>query len=116
MVYILLGLAAGAVSGLMGMGGNVILVPALVYLLGFSQHRAQGTTAALMSLPIGLLAAVSYYKQGLVDLRVAGLLFAGFLFGALAGSRIAIGLSQGTLKKILGFFLLTIALAMISEK
>ncbi|MEO7649913.1 MAG: TSUP family transporter [Bryobacteraceae bacterium] len=101
MTFVLLGLAAGAVSGLMGMGGNVILVPALVYLFGFFQHRAQGTTVALMCLPIGLLAAVSYFKQGLVDLRVAALIF---------------GLSQGTLRRVFGFFLLAIAVAIIAEK
>ncbi len=69
--YLLLGLAAGVLSGLVGIGGGILIVPALFFFFGFSQQQAQGTTLALLVLPIGILAAWAYYKQGLVDIRVA---------------------------------------------
>ena len=74
---ILLGMAAGVASGLVGIGGGVILVPALVFLFGLSQHQAQGTTLALMVPPIGIIAAWSYWREGFVDLRIAGLICVG---------------------------------------
>ena len=70
-LLLLLGIIAGAISGLIGIGGGVIIVPALVYLFGLSQHQAQGTTLALLVPPIGLLAAWTYYRQGYVDLKMA---------------------------------------------
>lgn len=70
-ICILIGLIAGAISGLVGIGGGVIIVPALIFLFGFTQHKAQGTTLALMIPPIGLLAAWTYYKQGAVDIKTA---------------------------------------------
>ena len=69
-LYLILGLAAGTLSGLIGIGGGVIIVPALVFLFGLPQHQAQGTTLALLVPPIGILAAWTYYKQGFVDLRL----------------------------------------------
>jgi len=110
---ILLGLMAGVLSGLIGIGGGMILVPALVFLLGFSQHQAQGTTLALMVPPIGLLAAWIYYKQGYVDLKIAALICLGFFFGGLVGARIATGLPNIVLQRIFGVALLLVALKMI---
>jgi len=81
--YLLLGLAAGILSGLIGIGGGMIIVPALVFLFGFSQHLAQGTTLALLVPPIGILAAWTYYQQGYVDLHTAAYICAGFFFGRL---------------------------------
>lgn len=69
--YILLGLVAGILSGLIGIGGGIIIIPVLVFIFGFSQHMAQGTTLALLVPPIGILAALMYYKQGYVDVKVA---------------------------------------------
>jgi uncharacterized membrane protein YfcA len=74
LLYLLLGLVAGSFSGLIGIGGGTIIVPALVFLFGLSQHQAQGTTLALLVPPIGFLAAWTYYKQGYVDLRIAALI------------------------------------------
>ena len=71
LLYLLLGLVVGAISGLIGIGGGAFFVPALVFLFGLSQHQAQGTTLALLVPPIGLLAAWTYYKQGYVDLKIA---------------------------------------------
>ncbi len=78
LLFVSLGVLAGSLSGLLGIGGGVILVPSLVLVFGYSQHMAQGTTLVLMIPPIGLLAAWNYYKKGGVDLRIAALLCVGF--------------------------------------
>jgi len=111
-LYMLIGLAAGAVSGLIGIGGGVIVVPALC-LLGWSQHQAQGTTLAMLVPPIGILAAYTYYKQGHVDVKVALLLCLGFFFGGLLGARAATALPALMLRKVFGVAMLLIALRMI---
>jgi uncharacterized membrane protein YfcA len=81
LIYLILGIFAGTLSGLVGIGGGIVIVPALVFLFGFSQHSAQGTTLALMVPPIGILAAWTYYQQGYVD-RIAGFICAGFYLEA----------------------------------
>lgn len=115
-LYLILGLVAGTFSGLIGVGGGVIIVPALVFLFGLSQHQAQGTTLALLVPPIGLLAAWTYYKQGYVDLPIASLICLGFFFGGLLGARMATGLSNVALERVFGVALLPIALKMIFAK
>ncbi|OPX95974.1 MAG: Sulfite exporter TauE/SafE [Syntrophorhabdus sp. PtaB.Bin047] len=116
LLYLLLGLAAGVLSGLVGIGGGIIIVPALVLFFGLSQHQAQGTTLALMVPPIGILAAWTYYKHGDVDLRIAALVAAGFFLGGLIGARFATGLSNTVLEKIFGVSLLLVAVRMIFFK
>jgi uncharacterized membrane protein YfcA len=116
MMFVLLGLAAGTLSGLIGIGGGVIIVPALVFLFGFSIHQAQGTTLALLVPPIGILAAWTYYHQGYVDLSVAAYICLGFFFGGLFGSRIAVFLSSAALEKVFGIALLLISLKMILSR
>ena len=116
LAYLILGVLAGTLSGLVGIGGGVILVPALVFLFGFSQHSAQGTTLALMVPPIGILAAWTYYRQGYVDLKIAGFVCAGFLLGGLLGARFAAGLSNIMLERIFGLLLLFISLKMLFAK
>src|SRR4030042_701721 len=108
--YLLLGLAAGITSGLIGIGGGTIIVPALVFLFGLSQHQAQGTTLALLVPPIGLLAAWTYYKEGYVDLRIASLICLGFFLGGLLGAKLATGLSNSVLEKLFGTALLLMSL------
>ncbi len=112
-LYVILGVAAGTLSGLIGIGGGIIIVPALVFVFGMSQHAAQGTTLALMVPPIGILAAWTYYKQGYVDIRIAALICAGFVFGGLLGARIAGSLSNIQLERIFGIAMLLISLKMI---
>lgn len=112
-LYVILGLAAGTISGLVGIGGGVIIVPALMYLFGLSQHQAQGTTLALLVPPIGLLAAWTYYKHGYVNLRIAGLVCLGFFLGGLLGAQLAVRLTDPALRRIFGVALLLIALRMI---
>jgi uncharacterized membrane protein YfcA len=116
LLYLLLGLVAGALSGLIGIGGGVIIVPALVFLFGFSQHQAQGTTLALLIPPIGILAAWMYYQQGYVDVKIAALICLGFFFGSFLGAKVATGLSNIVLERIFGVALLLIALKMIFLK
>jgi uncharacterized protein len=116
LLYVLLGVAAGIVSGLVGIGGGIIIVPALVCLYGLSQHQAQGTTLALMVPPIGLLAALSYYKQGYVNIPVAIYICIGFVLGSLLGAKAAIGIDDHVLKRIFGGLLLLVALKMILTK
>jgi len=114
--YLLLGLIAGSLSGLIGIGGAIIIIPSLVILFGLSQHTAQGTTLALMVPPIGLLAAWTYYKQGFVDLKIAGLICLGFFFGGLVGARFATEISEDILRKIFGVILFAASLRMIFYK
>jgi uncharacterized membrane protein YfcA len=113
LLYILLGLVAGVLSGLIGIGGGVIIVPSLIFLFGFSQHEAQGTTLALLVPPIGILAAWTYYQQGYVDVRAAVLICLGFFGGGLLGAKVATSLSNVLLEKVFGGALLLIALKMI---
>jgi len=116
LLYLLLGLGAGTLGGLLGIGGAVVIIPALVFLFGLSQHQAQGTTLALMVPPIGLLAAWTYYKHGFVDIRIALFICIGFFLGGLLGAKIATGLSELILKRIFGVVLLLVAFRMIFSK
>jgi hypothetical protein len=115
-LYLLLGLFAGIISGLIGIGGGIIIVPALIYLFGLTQHQAQGTTLALLIPPIGLLAAWTYYKHGYVNLTIAIFVCLGFVIGGLVGAKLAVGLSNEILRKVFGFVLLLVALYMIFER
>jgi len=116
LLLIALGLVTGAVSGLIGIGGGLIVVPTLVFFFGFSQHQAQGTSLAMMIPPVGLLAVLSYYRQGNVDLKVAGCLCLGFVLGGLVGARFATGLSNEMLSRVFGGAMLLISLKMIWGK
>jgi uncharacterized protein len=110
---IVLGLVGGIASGLIGIGGGVILVPALVFLFGMGQHHAQGTSMALMVPPIGILGAWTYWRDGYVDLKVAALLCLGFVVGSLLGARLATSLSSQMLERVFGVALLIIGAKML---
>jgi len=115
-LYILIGLLSGTISGLIGIGGGVIIVPSLIYLFKLSQQQAQGTTLALLVPPIGLLAAWTYYKHGSVNLNMAIFICLGFFIGGLIGAKMAVGLSNEILRKVFGVALLVISLNMIFTK
>lgn len=115
-LYIALGLIAGMLSGLLGIGGGVILVPAFVFLLGMTQHQAQGTTLALMVPPIGILAALRYYQAGNVKMQVAVLVCLGFLAGGYFGAHFAQKLPELFLKRVYGLLMLGLAVKMIIGK
>lgn len=116
LLYLFLGLVAGAFSGLIGIGGGVIIIPALIFFCGFSQHQAQGTTLALLVPPIGILAAWTYYVQGYVEIKVAALICLGFFFGGLLGAYFATSLTDKTLERVFGAALLLIAVKMLLAK
>ncbi len=116
LAYVALGVFAGVLSGLIGVGGGVVIVPVLVFLFGMSQHKAEGTTLALLVPPIGILAAWTYYKEGYVHLHAAALICVGFLVGGLFGARLAIHLSNIALQRTFGVALLLIAIKMILSK
>jgi uncharacterized membrane protein YfcA len=113
LLYVLLGLFAGVLSGLIGIGGGVIVVPALIYLFKLSQHQAQGTTLAMLVPPIGILAAWTYYRQGYVNVEMGAFLCLGFFWGSFFGARFATSLSSVALEKTFGIALLLIALKML---
>ncbi|MGC8976305.1 MAG: sulfite exporter TauE/SafE family protein [Candidatus Ratteibacteria bacterium] len=115
-LFIILGIFSGVISGLLGIGGATIIVPALIYFFGFSQHQAQGTTLLLMVPPIGILAALTYYKKGYADIPTAIFICIGFFIGAYLGAKIAISIPEKILRKIFGLFLLIISFHMIFKK
>ena len=106
---ILIGLVTGVVSGLIGLGGGIFIVPALVYVFKMSQHEAQGTSLATLLLPIGLFGFLEYYRNGHVDLRVAAWLALGFAIGVFAGARSAQALPDLVLRRIFAATLVVIA-------
>lgn len=110
---ILIGLAAGVLGGMVGVGGGIVIVPALMYFLAFSQHEAQGNSLALMLFPVGILGVLNYYKKGYVDFRYAGLLAIGFVVGSYLGSRFSLSLPQLTVKKVFAVVMLLVALKML---
>jgi hypothetical protein len=112
-VIIIIGFAAGMMGGMIGIGGGLIVVPALVYFLSYSQHQAQGTSLGLLILPVAILGALNYYKKGYIDPRVVGLLALGFVAGSYLGSKYALSLPQATLKKVFAIFLLILSLKML---
>ena len=118
LTIIIIGIAAGMLSGLVGVGGGIIMVPALVFFMNYNQHQAQGTSLGVLTLPVVIIASLYYYyqckKMGTpMDLRVIGLLAVGFVVGAYFGSKLAISLPTDTLKKIFAIVLFYTAIKML---
>ncbi len=111
-----IGVVTGVFAGMLGIGGAIIMVPALVFILGFSQHMAQGTSLAVMLPPIGIIAAYNYWKAGEVNIKFALILAAAFLIGSYFGSKFALNIPQAVLKKIFGVLLLLVAAKMLLSK
>lgn len=116
LIYIALGLVAGIFGGMFGIGGGTILIPAMVYLFGFTQLQAQGTTLAVLVPPIGLLAAMRYYYSGNLKISVAAFICVGFFLGGLIGANFVQNFPDLLLKRLFGIFLLIISLRMIFFK
>ncbi|HYT05488.1 MAG TPA: sulfite exporter TauE/SafE family protein [Gemmatimonadales bacterium] len=104
-----IGLLAGVVSGLFGVGGAVVIIPGLVLVAGLSQHAANGTSLAALLLPVGLLGALEYYRRGQVNVPYAAVIALGLFFGALLGARLAGTVPEATLRRLFGVFLLLVA-------
>ena len=115
-ILVIIGLIAGAFSGLIGIGGAIIIIPSLIYLLGMDQYTAQGTSLGIMLPPIGLLAAWSYYKEGALNLQYAMIIAAAFLIGGYIGSRFALNIPEAMLRKVFAIVLAVIALKMFFSK
>jgi uncharacterized membrane protein YfcA len=111
----LLGLIAGSLSGLLGIGGAVVIIPALVLVFGYGQRTAQGTTLLLMIPPIGLLAALQYWKAGDVNLKAAVIIAAFFFVGGLLGGKLATSLDPTLIRRIFAVFLIGIAIKMLID-
>jgi hypothetical protein len=112
-MLILIGLFAGMLSGLIGVGGGIIIVPCLIYFLGINQYQAQGTSLGLLLLPIGILAVINYYNKGYIDIKYVGIMAIGFIAGGWLGSKISLALPEETLKKIFAVILFYTAFKML---
>lgn len=115
-IYLIVGLAAGIMSGFLGIGGGLIIIPGLTMLLGFTQQQAQGTSLALLLPPIGVLAVMNYYKAGSVNLKAAIFMAVTFIVGSYFSSKIAVQIPEQLLKKIFATFLLFYAIKLFIGK
>jgi uncharacterized membrane protein YfcA len=115
-LLIAIGLLAGIFSGMIGLGGGLIIIPALMYLLHMNQHAAQGTSLALMLPPIGLLAAYNYYKAGALNVQFAVVIAIAFFVGGYFGSRWALNIPEAVLRKIFAISLILVAIKMLWTK
>lgn len=111
-ILVIIGLCAGMLSGLIGVGGGIIVVPALVYFLGFSQHEAQGTSLGLLLLPVGILAVMNYYNKGYIDVKVVAIMCLAFVVGGWLGSKLSLAVPEEVVKKIFGIILIYTAFKM----
>ena len=115
-VLIIIGLLAGFLSGLVGVGGGILMIPLLIMLLGFTQHQAQGTALFVMLPPIGVLAAMNYYKEGFVKWEYAVVISFAFVVGGYFGSKISLSLSPQMVRRVFFFFMLIGAIKLIFSK
>lgn len=113
-IILIIGLCAGVLSGLVGVGGGLIVVPGLVFFVGFNQHQAQGTSLGLLLLPVGILAVMNYYNKGNVDIKVVAVMSVAFLLGGWLGSKLALRLPEDAVKKIFAIFLFYTAFKLLS--
>jgi hypothetical protein len=115
-ILIVIGLSAGIVSGMMGVGGAIIMVPALVFFLGLTQHQAQGTSLSVLIFPVGILAFWNYYKQGYVNFKITVIIILAFVIGGYLGSLVAVHIPERPLKIIFGMLIIVLGLRMIIKK
>ena len=115
-LVILIGIVAGILSGMFGIGGGIIIVPALVYLCGFSQLKAQGTSLAILLPPVGIFAFIEYYKKGQVNLQAGVLIVIFLVIGSVFGFKLAQNLPVEVMKKSFGILMLVISVKMIFSK
>jgi uncharacterized protein len=116
LILLLLGLVAGYLSGLVGIGGGIIIVPILVYFFSFSQHKAQGTTLFLFMIPVGFLAVYNYYQKDQVDYKTALIMAITFIVGSYFGSKTALAIDTALVKKIFGAVIFVISIKMMLGK
>ena len=115
-ILILIGILSGTFSGLVGLGGALIIIPALIFVFGIDQHIAQGTAIAIMLPPVGILAAYNYYKQGQLNIKFSALIALGFFFGCYFGARVALEIPSDTLRKIFAVVLFILSFRFLFRK
>ena len=115
-ILIILGLLAGMLSGFVGVGGGILMIPVLIIFLGFTQHQAQGTALFAMLPPIGILAAMNYYKEGFVKWEYAAVIALTFVVGGYFGSKLSISLPDQTVRRVFGVIMLIGAIKLIFSK
>ena len=115
-ILLIIGLAAGMLSGIAGVGGGVIVIPALVFALGMSQFEAQGTSLAMMVPPIGLMAAINYYQEGYINWKYALVLAIFFVIGSHLGSKFILDIPQNTVRKGFAVFIILVGIKMLIGK
>ena len=108
-----LGMAAGVLAGLLGIGGAIVIIPVLVLGFGLTQQQAQGTSIAFLTLPVGILGAYVYYQRGLVNVKWSLLLAAGFFIGSFFGAKVATSIPNEVLQKIFGSLLIVLGIRMV---
>jgi uncharacterized membrane protein YfcA len=116
LLLVFIGLLAGVLSGFIGIGGGLVIVPALVYLVGMNQHIAQGTSLVLMLPPIGILAVMNYYKADMLNLKYAGIIAATFIVGGYFGSKLSLTVSPAIVKKVFAISMILVAVKMLVSK
>lgn len=116
LILVVIGVMAGMLSGFVGVGGGIIIVPALMWALGYTQHQATGTSLAVLLLPVGVLAVWNYYKAGNVNWLAALVIGVGFVAGAYFSSTYALTLPPGTVKKVFGGVMIIAAIKLIFGK
>ena len=115
-ILIIIGLLAGVLSGLVGVGGGILMIPLLIMFLGLTQHQAQGTALFAMLPPIGILAAMNYYKEGFVKWEYAAVMALTFVVGGYFGSKLSISLPDQTVRNVFGVIMLIGAIKLIFSK
>jgi uncharacterized membrane protein YfcA len=115
-ILVFIGLSAGFIGGALGVGGGIIIVPALVFIFGMSQHYAQGTSLAVLLFPVGILAVMNYYRKGFVNFKYAFILILAFVAGSYFGSLFSVSIPDNVLKKLFGVMMLAAGLKMIFGK
>ena len=116
LILIVIGVLSGILAGIFGVGGAIIVIPALVFILGLSQHEAQGTSLAFMLPPVGILATWNYWKAGQVNWKIALVLSVTFVLGAYLGSRFSLNISDRSLRRAFGVLMIVMAIKMIFSK
>ena len=116
LILVAIGALAGMLSGFVGVGGGIIIVPALMWALGFTQHQATGTSLAVLLLPVGILAVINFHRSGNLDWKAALVIAAAFVVGAYFGSRLSLTLPSDTVKKVFGAVMIIAAIKLIFGK
>jgi uncharacterized membrane protein YfcA len=115
-ILLVIGLLAGFASGMVGIGGGVVIVPALVYFLHLSQHEAQGVSIGMLLMPVGFLAAFNYYKSGNFNFSYSAIIGLSFVLGAFLGSKVSLNIDEVLMKRIFGVVMLLLSIKMILSK